>query len=326
MPGMDGIELLKSVRARDLDVPVVLATGAPSIETAAKAVEYGALLYLVKPIPPKTLVEVIGHAARLHRLARLKRDALAHLGGDDKQVGDRAGLEAALERAMEGMWMAFQPIVDLPRRSVHGFEALMRSTEPLLPHPGAVIEAAERLLRLRDVGRRVRSLVATAIDGAEEGPLFFVNLHPHDLLDEDLFSEAAPLSRHASRVVLEITERATLDKVKNVSASVDALRRLGFRIAIDDLGAGYAGLSAFAELRPEVVKLDMSLIRGIDRDTIKQKLVRSMVSVCREMEMTIIAEGVETKEERASLDALGADLLQGYLFAKPGKGFPAVNW
>jgi EAL domain-containing protein (putative c-di-GMP-specific phosphodiesterase class I) len=104
------------------------------------------------------------------------------------------------------------------------------------------------------------------------------------------------------------------------------LRAVGFRIAIDDLGAGYAGLTSFALLEPEIVKIDMTLTRGIDQSPVKQKLVRSMSTLCREMGMTIVTEGVETRDERDTLLAIGCDLLQGYLFARPAKGFPKPAW
>ena len=100
------------------------------------------------------------------------------------------------------------------------------------------------------------------------------------------------------------------------------LRALGYRIAIDDLGAGYAGLTSFAQLEPEVVKVDMSLVRGIDRSPVKQKLVRSIIALCTELGIQLVAEGIETPAERDALIALGGDLCQGYLFAKPGRGFP----
>ncbi len=100
------------------------------------------------------------------------------------------------------------------------------------------------------------------------------------------------------------------------------LRALGYRIAIDDLGAGYAGLTSFAQLEPEVVKVDMSLVRGIDSSAVKQKLVRSIIALCTELGIQLVAEGIETAAERDMLINLGADLCQGYLFAKPGRGFP----
>ena len=101
---------------------------------------------------------------------------------------------------------------------------------------------------------------------------------------------------------------------------------MGFRIAIDDLGAGYAGLTSFATLEPEFVKLDMSLVRDVDKNPTKKKLVRSMTSLCRDLGMLVVAEGVETLAERDVLVEAGCDLLQGYLLAKPGKPFPEFAW
>ena len=95
------------------------------------------------------------------------------------------------------------------------------------------------------------------------------------------------------------------------------LRALGYRIAVDDLGAGYAGLASFAHLEPEVVKVDMSLIRGLDRSPMKQKLLSSIVALCQELGIQMIAEGIETEAERDMLVNLGGDLCQGYLFARP---------
>ncbi len=102
------------------------------------------------------------------------------------------------------------------------------------------------------------------------------------------------------------------------------LRYHGFRIAIDDLGAGYAGLSSFVALAPEIVKLDMSLVREVHRLEIRQRLIESMASLCSEMGMRVVAEGVEAAEESECVRRLGCDLVQGYRFAKPGPPFPAV--
>jgi EAL domain-containing protein (putative c-di-GMP-specific phosphodiesterase class I) len=125
--------------------------------------------------------------------------------------------------------------------------------------------------------------------------------------------------------VLEITERSAIEDVKDIQARVTMLRRLGFRIAIDDLGAGYAGLSSFAALEPEIVKLDMSLVRNVHQSDIRQRLVGSMTALCKEMGMGVVAEGVEVVEERDCLRGLGCELLQGYLFARPGPPFPIAQ-
>jgi EAL domain-containing protein (putative c-di-GMP-specific phosphodiesterase class I)/CheY-like chemotaxis protein len=326
MPGMDGLELLRAVRRIDVDVPVILVTGAPTSRGAGEAVESGALLYLVKPVEFRALLQVVEHAIRLHRIARLKRDAMAHLGATDGMVGDRTGLEVRFESALASIWIAYQPIVSWKTREVYGYEALLRSNEPLLATPGAVIDAAERLGRLPQLGRTIRDRVASKIDETPGDAAIFVNLHPHDLADETLFAPDSPLSRAASRVVLEITERASLDEFKDVTTRIADLRDLGFRIAIDDLGAGYAGLTSFAQLQPEVVKLDMSLVRDVHKEPVKRKLIAAMTSLCSEMGMLVVAEGIECVEERDTLAEAGCELMQGYLFAKPGRPFPGIKW
>ena len=107
-------------------------------------------------------------------------------------------------------------------------------------------------------------------------------------------------------MVLEVTERAPLEQIRDVTARVAQLRALGYRIAVDDLGAGYAGLTSFAHLEPEVVKVDMSLIRGIDRSPMKQKLLGRSSTLCRDLGIEMIAEGIETEGERDALVAWAA--------------------
>jgi EAL domain-containing protein (putative c-di-GMP-specific phosphodiesterase class I)/heme exporter protein D len=326
MPDMDGIQLLREVRRRDLLIPVILATGQPALKTAAAAVEMGAFQYLIKPISKDSLCQVVEHAVRIHHMALAKQEASELLGQNAALGGDRAGLEASFDRTLETLWMAYQPIVDVRTRTLYAYESLLRSNEPALPHPGAVLDAAERLDRLDILGRTIRSKAALEVAKAPEVPRLFVNLHVRDLLDPDLVNPEAPLSKIAQRVVLEITERSSLEDVRDARKRVAALREMGFRIAVDDMGAGYAGLSSFALLEPEVVKLDMSLIRDVHKNATKRKVVRSMTELSKGMGIEVVAEGIETADERDTLIELGCDLLQGYLFAKPGKPFPKVDW
>jgi EAL domain-containing protein (putative c-di-GMP-specific phosphodiesterase class I)/CheY-like chemotaxis protein len=325
MPGMDGIQLLQFVRSQSFDVPVVLITGEPAVSTAVKALEYGAFHYLTKPIEVPDLAEVIDKAVCLRRMTVMKRQA-AELLGNNTERDDTKQLAANFERALNSLWIAYQPILRADTRAVYGHEALLRSTEPSLPHPGAVLEAAERLGALELLGRTIRDRATQAVAATPEAGVLFVNLHTTDLLDPELLSKTAPLSQIASRVVLEITERASLEKVKDVRSRVAALREMGFRIAVDDLGAGYAGLTSFALLEPEIVKFDMTLVRDVHQSATKQKLIRSMAELCRDMGMMVVGEGVESVQERDMLVELGCDLLQGYLFAKPGKPFPPVSF
>jgi len=318
MPGMSGMDLLKVVMGRDLDLPFVLVTGVPSLETAIEAVEYGAFHYLRKPFRPAELADLVTRAVHVRRLAHLKRQALALAGLPGGLTRDLRGLQAAFDRVLQRFQLAYQPIVRAADAEIFGYEALLRSAEPSLPHPAAVLHAAERLERVHELGRAIR-LRATEDVSSGCGPegTLFVNLHPRDLADDHLLDVNAPLTAHADRVVLEITERATLDGVADLRRRVERLRELGFRIAVDDLGAGYAGLSSFVVLQPDIVKIDMSLIRGVDREPTRQKLVRSMTSVCRDMGIMVVAEGIETRAEHEVLIELGCDLLQGYLFGRP---------
>jgi EAL domain-containing protein (putative c-di-GMP-specific phosphodiesterase class I) len=325
MPRLGGTDLLRAVRKRDLDLPVLLMTGSPELSSAVEALEHGALRYLVKPFNPEALSAAVTEAARLHQLAVLKREAVAMVGDELLRFGDRAGLEASFDRALASLWMAFQPLVCVSEKKVYAYEALMRSDEPLLPHPGAVLAAAERLGRLQDVGRAVRARVAAAMETSPETTAF-VNLHSRDLLDEELYAHTSPLAANSRRVVLEITERASLDGIKDIEARLKALRDLGYRLAVDDLGAGYAGLTSFAQIQPEVVKFDMSLVRGVDTSESKRRLIGSMASLFRDWKIVVVAEGVETAPERDALTALGIDVLQGYYFARPGRGFPTPKF
>ncbi|MFI5288036.1 MAG: EAL domain-containing protein [Polyangia bacterium] len=304
MPELDGLELLRAVRARDLFLPVILVTGNASVSTAVEALNQGALRYLDKPVDSAVLRDAVMKAVQQ------KRDGMPGLTA-------HAGADASMERALGSLWMAYQPIVDAVTGLRYGCEALVRTGEPPLSNPGTLFAAGEQIGRLTDIGRTIRMHVAATIPTLPPTDQVFVNLHPRDLLDDELFAPSAPLSAHAHRVVLEITERAALDEVDQLGERVAELRQMGYRIAVDDLGAGYAGLSSLAELNPEVVKLDMSLVRDVDQSPVKQRLIVSLVSACRDLGSLVVAEGVETAGERNTVVSLGCDLVQGYLTGRP---------
>jgi len=231
-------------------------------------------------------------------------------------------LELKLNRCLASLTMHFQPIVHASTRARFGYEALLRSQDKALPHPGAILDAAERLERIPTLGRAVRSQTAKVIAGAEvERGLIFINLHLLDLFDKQLTSAFAPLSKVASRVVLEITERTSLEGQIDLRYRVAELRELGFRIAIDDLGGGHARMGTFTPLDTDFVKLDMSLVRDVDKHAMKQRLIRSVTELCRQQGTMVIGEGVETEAEAKVLVDLGCDLLQGYLIARPAPPF-----
>ena len=324
MPRYPGLEFLRGVREHDADVPVIMMTGKPSVESSARSVEYGAFRYLIKPIMPLALKEAVEGAVRQHEVARVKRRALESYGMDHKTLEDLAALELRFASAMDGLWVAFQPIVAWGERTVYGYEALVRSAEPSLSSPDLLLGAAERLGKLPGLARAIRWR-ASRVE-PPDGAKLFVNLHPEDLKDEDLYSPSSPLSRLADRIVLEITERASLDKMEDLGSRIERLRQLGFRIALDDLGAGYAGLSALTQLGPDIAKIDMSLIRNIDSEPRKRTVVARVQEMCSDLGVLVVAEGIETAAERDTVVRLGCDKMQGFLFAKPAAGFPAVTW
>lgn len=321
MTGLDGFGVLREAHAHDPDLPVILVTGGASLDAAIRALDLGAHRFLLKPLQADVLAHAV-RAAMIQRreaaAARRNRELAAEL---ERSASARAGLSDDLSLAIAGLWMAFQPIVRESDRGLFGYEALLRSTHAPLAQPGEILRAAEQLDRLGELGRAIHASVARATRAAPEGSTILVNLHPWDLRDEGLLAPGSPLAAMADRVVLEITERASLEHVPDLRARIDALRRQGFRIAVDDLGAGYAGLTCVADLAPDVVKVDMSLVRGVDRDPTRRRLVRAIVDLCAELGIRAVAEGVETEAERAALTAIGCDLMQGFLFARPAPAF-----
>jgi EAL domain-containing protein (putative c-di-GMP-specific phosphodiesterase class I)/DNA-binding NarL/FixJ family response regulator len=319
----DEAHFMQSIRAVDLDCPVVVTAAHDAIDRAHEAMRYGAYRYLLHPFASEALVLMARQAATLHRMAKLRREVGAGQSGA-WALGDRAALEVGFRRAIEQLYMLYQPIVSWSQRRVIGYEALVRSREQALPHPGALFDAAARLDRTDELGRAIRRIAPTPYHQNDQVGWLFLNVSVAELGGEELFEPH--LASMAHRIVLEVTERAALDTLGGIETKIAALRGLGYRIAIDDLGAGYAGLSSFAVLEPDIVKLDMTLIRNIHRAPVKQRLVAGMRAACEDLGVTLIAEGVETVEERDALLATGCDGYQGYLFARPAPAFVEPTW
>lgn len=316
MPNMGGLDLLAEIRRSNPEALTVVMTGFGTVESAIEAMKEGAYDYVLKPFKVEQLVELVKRGLAARAEPGLSGAGLPSLRPE--QEGD-AALRVRLGRVFDTLYMAYHPIISARDGSTFGYEALLRSVESSLADPPSVIWAAERLNVVEELGRKVRAAAVGAFQGAPPGTALFVNLHPSDLLDTALFSPASPLSAIAPRVVLEITERASLETLHDLSRRLAELRELGFRIAIDDLGAGYAGLGAFADLEPDIVKLDMSLVRGVHRHPTRQKIVRSVIALAKDTGVLVVAEGVETHEECEILKELGCDLLQGFLFARPDR-------
>ena len=319
LPGASGLDVLRAVRGRDKDVPVILMTGGPALETARLAVEWGAQSYLIKPLSMPQLKEVLERVIRAFQVARRQRQIL---DVSERLARESEVLRTQFGRTLDCLWMAYQPIVSWSKKTVVAYEALMRSTDPTLYLPLDILSVAESLGEVHTLGHRTRGLIAEVLQHHPDVPGVFINLHVLDLLDEQLYDPNNPLRAFASRIHFEITERMAIEKIPDTHNRIDRLRALGYKIAVDDLGEGYSGLNSFADLEPDAVKLDMSLIRGIDRAPTKRRMVHALATLCRELGTPLVAEGVETQSELEILVDLGADWFQGFLFARPAYPFP----
>jgi EAL domain-containing protein (putative c-di-GMP-specific phosphodiesterase class I)/CheY-like chemotaxis protein len=317
MPKLGGLELLAEISRHCPEALTIVMTGFGTVDTAICAMKAGAYDYILKPFKVDVVLATI-----LQGLARRRKEAEQSYTGLGPPRATRA-LKSSFRRAVDSLWLAFQPILTSDGHQVYGHEVLLRSDEPNLTDPVQVLEAAELLGSLDELGRVIRERAVEAFMQLPSDGLMFVNLHPKDLADPALFLATEPLSSIANRVVLEITERSSLDKLDRVSERVAALRRMGFRIAIDDLGAGYAGLTTLAQLEPEIVKLDMSLVRDVNTNPTKRKVVRSMTQLAREIGALVVAEGVESEDELETVVNLGCDFVQGFYFARPARVSPS---
>lgn len=276
----------------------------------------------VAPTPEVSRTRAMARAIRSLQLQCWRPEAAAR-NSDGRRL-DRA-LNA---RAFE---FHFQPIVDVAAGHVIAYEALCRGTMPDFRFPDLIFKTAEGCNRVWDLGHVLRDVAGDASQAlhtsAQGGRMLFLNLHPRDIIDPTFLPQTldGPLADHANEIVFELTERAAVDDYQNLRKLFTQLRARGYRIAIDDLGSGYAGLTALAEIEPEFIKFDMGLVRDLHLRPIKQQLIERIVGLAREMNATTISEGVECAEERDALRCCGSTVMQGYYFAKPAPGFTELT-
>ena len=313
LPDQNGIQVLQDIRRTDANMPIILVTGQPDLDTARAAVEWGAISYLLKPVSAAQLERELDRALRRRRTTSQMRIV-------EDQEKRQEHTSERFSRALRSLWMAFQPIVSWSHKSIVGCEALIRTNEPSLSTPLDLLKAAEDLKQIGLLGQRVRRHVASVMSSHRS--TMFVNLHSLELLDKSLYDPASPLASFAKQVYFEITEQTAADDTQDFLARTRRLRSLGYKIAVSDVAGGAAGLGNLALLEPDAVKLEMSLFRKIENVAVRRKLMRAVVTLCQEMNVPVIAEGVETEAERDDFVANGGDLMQGYLFARPDFPLP----
>lgn len=225
---------------------------------------------------------------------------------------------------------ALQPIVDALRREVTSFECLLRSSTggspeqlfaSLTPEQRYVADLESKALAFQLASR-------LKIETAK----LSVNLFPMSLIGvpnavDRLLGQIAASGLHPSQVIVEVTEQEAISRLDAFGSAIKQLRKAGIGVAIDDFGAGFAGLSLLAEFQPDKLKIDRKILQNIHLDGSRQAIVRAIVQACTAMGITPVAEGVETLEEFCWLNAAGVRRFQGYLFARPAlNSIPAVRW
>ena len=328
MPGMDGVAVMEAIRgATDVDdfVPVIVLTADAAPEARQRVLAAGASDFLTKPVDRTEVVlraRNLLHTRSLHRRLRVHNAQLQHEIESRDEVDRVKRFETSekvrrLGAVLDGgrIRMVFQPICQLDCSDVVGYESLARfDLEPFRP-PNVWFSEAE------EVGLGVdMELVAVrlALEGLRSMPadsFLTVNVSPEAVMSERLATLLAP--HDCARLVLEITEHAQVEDYERLLDILTTLRASGIRLAVDDAGAGFASLHHILLLQPDVIKLDISLVRDIDADPVKRALASSLVTFAREIGSTITAEGVETPDELRTLVDLGVPWGQGYHLGRP---------
>jgi FOG: EAL domain len=228
--------------------------------------------------------------------------------------------------------IAFQPIVDIRQNTIFAYEALVRG--PNGESAGSVIQAvpASGLYGFDQACRVTAIEQAAALGLGSVSSALSINFMPNAVYEpraciQKTLETAARVGYPIDRLIFEITESEAVADPSHLARIVNAYRAMGFRTALDDFGAGHSNLNLLAQFRPDIIKIDMMLIRGIDHDRGRQSLIGCCVGICTEMGIDLIAEGIETRGEYEMLKTLGIDLMQGYLLAKPGwRSLPVPNY
>lgn len=224
----------------------------------------------------------------------------------------------------------YQPIVSLKNGQVLGYEALSRGPQnSCLESPANLFHAAEKFNRLWEVELLCRMKALENAKNLPEGKLLFINVNPEMIKDRKFKKGStkeyiAKYGINPTSIIFEITERTAVNDFKSFRKTIDNYISQGYKIAIDDTGAGYSGLRLLAETHPQYIKIDMELVRDIDKDMIKQELMKTFQAFAQITNMKLIAEGIETIDELHTLIDIGIHYGQGYFIQRPEEDFVAI--
>lgn len=227
--------------------------------------------------------------------------------------------------------MAFQPIVDTATGRPFAYEALIRGVDGESAY--SVLSQVNEANRYSfDQACRVKAIeTAIAAGIMDSDAKLSINFLPNAVYSPVACIQLTLRTAQAQglpvdRLIFEFTENEQMGSPEHVAGIIDSYKQIGFSVAIDDFGSGHSGLDRFVRFAPDEVKLDMELIRDIDRDPRRRAIVRAMVGMCEELDTLLIAEGIETASEAATLNELGVRYHQGFWYARPALGvLPAIR-
>jgi len=328
MPGMDGVAVLGALRAAlpaDSFLPVVVLTADVTPGARERALAAGAKDFLTKPIDRlevllrvSNLLETRALYLRLHTdraqlQHELQQQRLRDRLADEKRRGRMARIDAAVLDG--GMHMAFQPIVELDGGRIVGYEALARFAGP--PHRPPDQWFAEAVTVGRGAELELLAIERALAQLPNLGDDLFVSLNMSPAVARSVALDDCLAGIPLERIVLELTEHTKIRDYHVLRVCLDRFRDRGCRVAVDDAGAGYAGLQHILSLQPDVIKLDHALTRNVDADPARRALSACLVRFAEEIGAYVVAEGIETPAELDTLRALGIRWGQGFYLGRP---------
>ena len=227
--------------------------------------------------------------------------------------------------------MAFQPIVDVRTETVFAYEALVRGQDGRSAADVLAQVSSDNRYAFDQLCRTTAIDLASKLDMASDGASLSINFLPNAVYEPRAcirvtLAAAMQTGFPLNRIIFEFTEDEAID-TDHMLNILRCYRAMGFKTAIDDFGAGYAGLGLLSKFQPDIVKLDMALVRDIDADQVKRTIVRNTLNMLRDLNIEPVCEGIETIAEHDALRDLGVSLMQGYLFAKPAvETLPSIVW
>lgn len=325
MPGGGGERVAAAISETRPGVRIVAISAHDDEETIRAMIAAGAHGYITKDSEPERMLDTLKRCANGESIYTPSSSELVmreYARSSQRLAEERRDLHAREERIHKvcepgQMKSVFQPIVDLQNGDVVMYEALTRFNPIHGMNPQQWFEEAEDIGMTAEIESAALSHTAAALEASGLDEIVVsVNVSPSTLLNPQLaerFLDFAP-----DRMVIEITEHARINDYDQVKAVAEKLHQRGTRLAIDDAGAGFASLRHIIDLMPDLIKLDISLVRSIDTDTRRHALAAGLSTFAQEIGAQIVAEGIETREEMEALCELGVDYGQGYFLARPG--------